>query len=91
MSMRKLVPSDSAIVQKLNDEAVILDMDSQQYFSLDDVGTAMWDSIVRHGSPEAVVEELHLRYDVEPTVLRRDLDAFIGDLVASGLLTALVA
>ena len=42
MRNEKLKTSDKVLMQKVADEAVLLDLDSQSYFGLDPVGTLIW-------------------------------------------------
>jgi hypothetical protein len=81
---------DSAIYQEVGDEAVILNLSTQNYYGLDDVGAAMWRSILQHGSIEGAMTELRSIYSVDEDVLRADLIAIVDSLMAANLLTASV-
>ena len=77
---------DSVIYQKLQDEVVLLNMESQHYFGLDGVGAAMWEALLRHGDVESAAASLHPLYQVDQATLRSDLQALVGSLVTAGLL-----
>jgi hypothetical protein len=77
--------SDAVIFQEIEGECVLLNMTSEQYYGLDDVGTRMWQLLSEHGRPAAVLEQLRKDYGVDEGTLRRDLGAFIADLQAEGL------
>src|SRR5215469_1343592 len=47
--MEKMTPSDDVIFQPLHDEIVLLNMKTQQYYALDDVGSDMWNRLVQYG------------------------------------------
>lgn len=80
------VPSH-VLLQELPDQGLIfLDLRTEEYFGLDDVGTRMYEAVVASGTPEAALEQLLPEYDVAPDVLRADLDAFVAQLVERGLL-----
>lgn len=81
-------PGDEVIFQPLHDEMVLLNMKTQEYFGLDDVGAEMWNLLVQHGDVEQVAAILTERYDVDRETLRRDLVALIGRLLEAGLLKA---
>lgn len=67
---------------------VLLNMKSQEYFGLDDVGSEMWNLLVQHGNVDTVVAVLAERYNVDQETLQRDLAALIGRLMEAGLLKA---
>ena len=74
------------LVQELAGEAVLLDLNSERYFGLDDVGTRMWKALTAGGSIQAGYEALLSDYDVDAEQLRRDLQGLLDQLVGHGLL-----
>jgi Coenzyme PQQ synthesis protein D (PqqD) len=78
--------SPQALFQPLAQESVLLDLGTERYFSLDDVGTRIWTLIAEHGTIDVVVAQMLSEYDVEEAVLRRDIEALLGRLVEAGLL-----
>ncbi len=76
----------NVLIRKLDDESVLLDLDSEQYYGLDEVGTRMLDALCTGGSVEAASEELVDEYDIEPEVLRDDLRDLAQRLLDRGLL-----
>jgi hypothetical protein len=76
------------VFRPVSGEAVILDLTSQCYFSLDETGTRMWQLLADSGDPSQVVEQLLTEYAVERAVLERDLAELVGELLAAGLLRA---
>jgi len=83
-SDRVQVP-EGVLISKLQDEAVILNLDSERYFGLDDVGTRILTVLTNSESIEAAYESLLAEYDVDRTVLRQDLLALIESLLQQGL------
>jgi hypothetical protein len=67
-------------------EAVILDLGTQCYFSLDETGTRMWQLLAEHGDTARVVERMTGEYDVERETVERDLARLVDELLAAGLL-----
>jgi hypothetical protein len=65
---------------------VMLDLDSEHYYRLDDVGSRMWELLCECGEVEKVHTLLRDEYEVDPEVLRRDLDEFVTRLATAGLL-----
>jgi Coenzyme PQQ synthesis protein D (PqqD) len=83
-SDRVSVPDD-VLISNLQEESVILNLDSERYFGLDDVGTRILSVLTTSDSIEAAYEKLAQEYDVDGAVLRRDLLALVEDLVKQGI------
>ncbi len=89
--MTELAPSqqvtlaEGVLFQELAGEAVLLNLDSETYFGLDDVGTRMLQVLAASASIGEAQERLLAEYEVEPAVLQADLQALIGELAAHGL------
>jgi hypothetical protein len=80
------VPED-ILVQDLPDGGLIfLNLTTEEYFGLDEVGMDMYQTLVDAGSAEAAYERLLQEYAVEPPTLRSDLRRFIEGLVDRGLI-----
>ena len=73
------------LVQELEGESVLLNLKSESYFGLDEVGTRMWAVLSRSESIQQAYEALLAEYDVDPDVLRRDLLHLIDELIEHGL------
>jgi hypothetical protein len=79
---------ESVILQRLNDEAVLLNMSNQQYYGLNDTGTRMWELLMELGEPSKVVTQLQEEYSVPQAKLQADLETLVGELLQAGLLRA---
>jgi cell division septum initiation protein DivIVA len=79
-----LVPSD-ILISQVGGESVILNLKSEHYFGLDEMGTEMWAAITNSESIQTAYEKLLNEYNVEPEQLRRDLEDLLEKLVAHGL------
>jgi putative heme degradation protein len=86
--MSKVKIPEDVLIQNLGDESVLLSLESEQYFGLDSVGTAMWNALTTSDSVEAAYEKLLETYEVEPQQLRSDLERLLQQLVEHGLLHA---
>ena len=84
-SDRVTVPDD-VLISQLQEESVILNLDSERYFGLDDVGTRFLSVLTSSESIEAAYEQLREEYDVDPQVLRSHLLALVENLIDQGLL-----
>lgn len=86
MVLRVSVPED-VVSKELSGEMVLLNLATGEYFGLNEVGARMWSLLMKHGSPEPVLEALQAEFDVAPEVLRNDLMKLIADLSARGLVS----
>lgn len=83
-SDRVRVPDD-VLISNLQEESVILNLDSERYYGLDDVGTRFLSVLNTADSIEAAYEKLIQEYDVDKEVLRKDLLTLVENLVAQGI------
>ena len=86
LSDRVTVP-DEVLISNLQDESVILNLNSERYFGLDNVGTRMLSVLSTSSSIESAYETLLGEYDVDRDVLRQDLISLIENLLQQGLVT----
>ena len=84
-SSRKLSASVDTLVNLVEQESVLLDLKSEQYFGLNESGTRMWAALMETRTVEGAYEKLLAEYDVEPEQLRKDLDDLVEKLLARGL------
>jgi hypothetical protein len=84
-SDRVTVPDD-VLISRLQEESVILNLDSERYYGLDDVGTRFLSVLTTSDSIETAYEQLRSEYNVDPQVLRTDLLALVENLINQGLL-----
>ena len=77
---------DDVLISHLQDESVILNLDSERYYGLDNVGTRFLSVVTTSESIETAYQRLRVEYDVDPQILRNDLLALIENLIDQGLL-----
>jgi hypothetical protein len=75
----------TVIAQDLAGESVLLDLQTEQYFGLDDVGTRIWQTLTAKDSIQSAIAALREEYDVEPEQLRQDVENLIQELLANEL------
>jgi len=83
-SDRVRVPDD-VLISRLQEESVILNLDNERYFGLDDVGTRMLSVLTTSDSIEAAYKSLLDEYEVDGQVLRQDLLELIESLSTKGI------
>jgi Coenzyme PQQ synthesis protein D (PqqD) len=84
-STRISVPAD-VLVSALAGESVLLNLKSEKYFGLDEVGTRMWGALTSSGSIQEAYETLLAEFDVEAEQLRQDISDLIAKLVEYDLI-----
>ena len=84
-SDRVRVPDD-VLISRLQEESVILNLDSERYFGLDDVGTRFLSVLTTSDSIDEAYQSLAEEYDVDPEMLRQDLEALIQNLLQKGII-----
>ena len=77
---------DGVMVRQLEGEAVLLNLNTESYFGLDDIGTCMWTRLTQSESIEVAYQALRDEYDVAPEQLQSDLGSFIDKLLEAGLI-----
>jgi hypothetical protein len=77
---------ESVLVQELNSEIVLLNMDSESYYSLNAVGSRMWQMLTQSGDLEGTIEQLLRVFFIDETRLRQDVTALVEELLEEGLL-----
>jgi hypothetical protein len=90
LSDRAAAPAH-VLVRVLDQESVLLNLETEQYFGLDETGTRMWQLVTTSPNIDAAYEALLAEYDVQPEMLRDNLTELLGHLVEHGLLQVLPA
>lgn len=65
---------------------VLLRLDSGAYHGLNEMGCLIWSMVGEGASVDELVSGVEQRVEAAPTELRRDVEAFVSDLVERGLL-----
>lgn len=79
--------SSEVLTQEVGNETVLLDLKSEQYFSLDNVGSRTWQLIEEHLDLKIVFDKLLAEYNVCSEQLEYDLLKLIDELDKEGLIT----
>ena len=85
---QRFAVSPDVLFQEVSGETVLLDLASEQYFGLDEVGTRIW-ALLNEGSDlGGIIERLLEEYAVGREELERDVRALLGQLLEAGLIAA---
>src|ERR1700674_4199958 len=75
------------LVRFLDKEAVLLNIETERYFGLDETGARMWQLATTSANIDAAYHALLSEYDVDAEMLREHLSDLLEKLVDNGLLT----
>ena len=79
------MPGD-VLFQDVSGETVLLDMTSEQYFGLDEVGTRIWALLGENRAAGQIVDILLEEYEVERVSLEADVNELLASLLEAGLI-----
>lgn len=66
--------------RKAGDDAVILNLETSEYYSANETGTFIWELLSAGRKPGSIAEALAAEYSIEPDQADRDVSAFLADL-----------
>ena len=78
--------SSDILTQKVSGETVILDLNSESYFGLDEIGTRIWQLIQEQKDLKSVTATMLNEYDVEEKQLAEDIEDLLAKLDEAGLI-----
>ena len=70
----------------VDDEAVLLDTQSEEFIGLNEVATRMWECLVQGNTLRETARELEAEYEVDSEQLKSDLLKFVDTLVERQIL-----
>ena len=83
-AQRVSIPAD-VLISNLQNESVILNLNTEQYFGLDEVGTRFFSLLTTSDTIQIAYAALLEEYEVEPELLRQDLTDLLEKLSEQGL------
>ena len=78
--------SPNVLFRELSGEAVLLDLASERYYGLDEVGTRIWQLVSERGRTDAVLQAILDEYEVGEAQMQRELSEFLCELADAGLI-----
>jgi len=77
--------SPDALSRELDGEVLVLDLASSLYFGLTGTGARIWQLIEAGATRDAIVSTLSTEFGGDTRAIATDVDAFVDDLIARGL------
>jgi hypothetical protein len=84
---QKVTISSEVLSQEVDGETVLLDLESESYFGLDEVGTRIWQLLNEGSNLQTVFDILLGEYDVDEKQLEKDIQDHVARLVKAGLVS----
>lgn len=83
---KKFKISENAIVQEMGDGIVILNLNTERFYELNEVGKRFWELLTDHQDYLAALNILQDEYEVSAEQLQDDMTRLIEDLIKSELI-----
>ena len=83
--MSRLKPKAGLLMTEIEGEAVLLDMESSYYFSLNETGTRIWRGLEDGKTEAEIIEGLVAEFDVTREEAEQTTHAFLESLRSEGL------
>lgn len=83
--MKYQIPA-TVFIQEIDEDVILLDTESQEYFSLNGVGKIILDLISENLTHEEIIEELAQMFEVDKSQIESDLLNFTKALEEKGLI-----
>ena len=77
---------EHVLARKLDDEMVLLNLDSGEYFGLNDTGTRVWELLADGRTRDEVVDRLTEEFEVAADVASTHVTTLCEELLQAGLL-----
>lgn len=86
MTTTYTIPDDIIVTELDNSEAIILDMRTKMYFSLNETGLVIFKGIKSKLTEDKIVEELLSVYDIDIDKARNRVNALINRLLSHNII-----
>ena len=82
---QRIAVNESVVFAELDEEVVLLNVETGVYFGLDAIGARIWTLLAGGADEDNVCERLLDEYEVDVREVRADVASFLDLLVAKGL------
>ena len=83
----KVILSNNVFAQEIDDETIILDAITQEYFSLNEIGKVIWSLLSQNKNLEEIKTQMLEMYEVPEEQLEKDVLNFLQALAKKGLIS----
>lgn len=75
-----------ALVATLSDGAVLLNLQTKRYFSLNETGTRIWELVRESAEEDTIVQTLLTEYEVDEAMVRIEVRRILDELIEAELI-----
>ena len=83
----KITLSKNVFAQEIDEETIILDSVTQEYFSINEIGKVIWSLLSQNKNLEEIKAQMLEMYEVPEEQLEKDLLNFLQALAKKGLIS----
>lgn len=76
-----MIINDKIIAREIQGEAILLNKENGDYFSMNAVGTEIFNCICNVMEIDAIVDLLLDKYDIEQDILKKDVASIVAEMV----------
>lgn len=77
---KKISLNPDVILQEVGENTVMLHLNDNQYYSMNNETTPMWNVLISANNIDEAIDELHSQYDIKREVLTEDMMSFLEEL-----------
>ncbi|WP_017258232.1 PqqD family protein [Pedobacter arcticus] len=83
---KKIIPSENAVVQEMGEDIVILNLKTEHFYELKEVGKRIWELLSENHSYTLTFEAIKGEYEVSSEQLHTDMERIINGLIKAELI-----
>ena len=81
----KLLLGRDHVATSIGDETAVMSIKRGRYYAVGLVAERVWQMLETPATPREIIERLMDEYDIAPEQCGREVDAFLNELIAEGL------
>ena len=78
--------AQKVVSETVDGESIIINLEKGNYYSLNQIGSEIWNFAITKNSNDSICEYISKRYEIDLETCRQSVDAFLNSLVDEGLL-----
>jgi hypothetical protein len=80
-----LTPAAGVLFQEVRDETVLLDLDAEQYYALNESASQIWKWVLDGQPVSCLCEKMKMRYGIEADEVDQSIHELLAELLDMGL------
>ena len=86
--MKKFIIPDNVVYHEVSGEIVLLNLNNETYYGLNEIGARIWLLLKEHYTLEAICNSICEEYNVHEDHAKKDIHTLLTELVDADLLIA---